>query len=118
MPNPIDLERFRDCSDGTPAGLQQLADMFLERMSEAAHALGPAVRDAQAEVIRTEAHRAAGAAGACGARVLGELLSRLEALGAERRLESTPAILGQFEQELTRVRRFLDAARDNGFSQE
>jgi HPt (histidine-containing phosphotransfer) domain-containing protein len=118
MPNPIDLERFRDCSDGTAAGLEELADLFLAHIAETAEALHPAVRDAQADVIQAVAHKGAGAAGACGARHLRELLTELEMLGAESRLERTPDVLSEIDREVARVSSYLTAARENGFATE
>ena len=117
MPNPIDLERFRDCSDGTEAGLDQLADLFLAHIVETADALRPAVTEGRAGDIQSVAHKGAGAAGACGARQLRELLTELEMLGAEERLERTAAVFGEIEQEVARVRDYLSAARDNRFAE-
>ena len=110
MPNPIDLARLREFSDGTPDGLRQLAEMFLTHMAETTSALRPAVTNARADIIRAEAHKAAGTAGACGARHLGELLTRLETLGAEQRLDGTAEVLEEIETELARLRAFLEAA--------
>jgi HPt (histidine-containing phosphotransfer) domain-containing protein len=109
MPDPVDVARLREFSDGSAEGLQQLIDLFLAHMHESAEALRPAVADLRAEEIRILAHKAAGTAGACGARDLARLLVTLEKLGANRELQRTAPVLEEIEQELARLRAFLAA---------
>jgi HPt (histidine-containing phosphotransfer) domain-containing protein len=111
MTDPIDLSRLHEFSDGSDDGLRQLAELFMTHMTEARAALGPAVANARADVVRREAHKAAGTAGACGARRLGELLTTLERL-AEKGIDGTVEVLAEIDDELARVRTFLEAHRD------
>src|SRR5688500_561077 len=105
--DPINLARLRDFSDGTDAGMRELADMFLTHMDECAEALAGAVAESRLERIRAEAHRTAGTAGACGAHHLAELLGTLETLDAKQLAEDSPALVKQIEEEMARVRTFF-----------
>jgi HPt (histidine-containing phosphotransfer) domain-containing protein len=106
--NPIDLARLRDFSDGTDAGLRELAGLFVTHMDECLAALRQGVVAQDGELIRTEAHRGAGTFGACGAQPLSALLTRIETLAAARQLPEATALLPQVEAEVGRVRACLD----------
>ena len=110
--DPIDLARLRDFSDGTDAGMRELADMFMEHMADCAAALRPAVAEGRADVIRAEAHRASGTAGACGAQELAALLAALEAAGAEGRTGDAPGLMQRIDKETARVRAFFTVVFD------
>jgi HPt (histidine-containing phosphotransfer) domain-containing protein len=110
--HPIDLGRLRDFSDGTDAGMRDLAGLFVAHLDECLEALRRGVATQDAEVIRTEAHRGAGTFGACGAQPLSALLVALEHSAAARQLPEATALLPQVEAEVVRVREFLDTALD------
>ena len=52
--NPIDLVRLRDFSDGTEAGLRDLAGLFVTHMNECLEALQRGVAEQNGELMRTE----------------------------------------------------------------
>ena len=105
--NPIDLPRLRDFSDGTEAGLRELAALLITHMDECLAALRRGAAEQDAETIRIEAHRGAGTFGACGAQSLSALLAGLEHAAGE--LAEAVARLPQIEAEAARVRAYLAA---------
>ena len=109
MPDPIDLERLRQLSDGTPAGVEQLAQMFVTHITETAGELRAAVDGGRGPEIRAVAHRGAGTAGACGARSLAATLAALEAAGRDGPIDDAPRLMAEAEAEIDRVRQFLSA---------
>jgi len=104
---PIDLARLRDFSDGSDQGMRELAGLFLSHMDDCVQALRAGIEAGDGEQLRTEAHRAAGTAGACGARALSTLLTRLETVDAARRLAESRTLVPEIEAELSQVRQFL-----------
>jgi HPt (histidine-containing phosphotransfer) domain-containing protein len=122
--NPIDLTRLRDFSDGTEAGLRDLAGLFVTHMDECVTALRRGVETQDVDLIRVEAHRGAGTFGACGAQVLSALLARLEQVAGNGEFADARTLLPQVEEEVTRVRGFLGAAiepvgpGDHGFAKD
>ena len=110
--DPIDLSRLREFSDGTDHGVRYLAALFLGHMDECVAAIRAAVEAGDGERIRTEAHRGAGTAGACGARGLSTGLLELESLGAGGQVDESSARLPAIEREVKGIREFLDRAFD------
>jgi HPt (histidine-containing phosphotransfer) domain-containing protein len=105
MPDPVDLERLREFSDGTDDGVRTLAGLFLDELEEAARALR---RSAGARTeLETIAHRIGGTAGACGAVALAGVLSSIESMAHAGQVEQAAELLPQLERELTAVRQFL-----------
>jgi HPt (histidine-containing phosphotransfer) domain-containing protein len=109
--NPIDLSRLRDFSDGTPEGLAELSAMFRDHMLEAANLLRPASAAGDAEVLRVEAHKAAGTAGACGAWRLSELFRAMEMLATEGTVSRAPGVMAEIDAEIARVAAALEQSR-------
>jgi HPt (histidine-containing phosphotransfer) domain-containing protein len=105
MPDPVDLERLREFSDGTDDGVRTLAGLFLDELEEAARALGRSV-GARKE-LATIAHRTGGTAGACGAVALADVLLNIETMAQAGQMEQAAGLLPQLERELTAVRQFL-----------
>lgn len=105
MPDPVDLERLREFSDGTDEGVRTLAGLFLHELEEAADALRRSA-GAQAE-LETVAHRAGGTAGACGAVALASVLLNIESMARAGQIEQAAGLLPQLDRELTAVRQFL-----------
>jgi hypothetical protein len=105
MPDPVDLERLREFSDGTDDGVRTLAALFLNELEEAALALG---RSAGARTeLEAIAHRAGGTAGACGAVALASVLLNIESMAHDGQVEQAAGLLPHLERELTAVRQFL-----------
>ena len=107
---PIDLARLRDFSDGTDQGMRELAGLFLSHMEECVEALRSGMQAGDSERLRTEAHRAAGTAGACGANALAALLSGLETTDAAERVAASLTRVPEIEAELSQVRQFLSGS--------
>lgn len=107
MPPAVDLPRLAAASDGTPAGMRTLAEMFLTDVGETVDELAAAVLAGRPGDIELLAHRAGGACASCGAARLAELLLNLENLGRAGRAGGTAAIMGDVAEEAGRVRAFL-----------
>ena len=107
MPDPVDLERLREFSDGTDDGVRTLASLFLEELEEAARALGRSAGAGAWTELETIAHRTGGTAGACGAVALAGVLSKIESMAHAGQVEQAAGLLPQLERELTAVRQFL-----------
>ena len=109
---PIDLTRLRDFSDGTEAGLRDLAALFVTHMDECLIAIRRAAAARDSAAIRAEAHRGAGTFGARGAQPLAALLIDVEKLGAAQKVDEAAARLPAVADEVARVRSFLEATLD------
>ena len=110
--NPIDLSRLREFSDGTDHGVRYLAALFISHMDECVASIRAAVTAEDGERVRTEAHRGAGTAGACGAQGLYRGLLELESLGASGQIGESSARLPAIEREVKGIREFLDRTFD------
>ena len=107
MQAPIDLERLRQFSDGSPEGLRQLVQMLLDQVDVTSADLRSAVVQARPDALSAIAHRGAGMAGACGARDLAGVLGRLEQLGDTAGLDGLDAVMKEAEAEFARLQEFL-----------
>ena len=107
MQAPIDVERLRQFSDGSPEGLRQLVQMLLDQVGETSADLRRAVVQARPDALSAIAHRAAGRAGACGARDLAGVLKRLEELGGTAGLDGIDAVMKEADVEFVRLQDFL-----------
>jgi HPt (histidine-containing phosphotransfer) domain-containing protein len=107
MPDPVDLERLREFSDGTNDGVRTLASLFLDELEEAARALGCSAGTGARVELEAIAHRIGGTAGACGAVALAGVLLNIESMAHAGQVEQAAGLLPQLERELTAVRQFL-----------
>jgi HPt (histidine-containing phosphotransfer) domain-containing protein len=107
MPDPVDLERLREFSDGTDDGVRTLAGLFLDELEEAARGLGRSAAASARTELEAIAHRAGGTAGACGAVALAGVLLNVESMARVGEVEQAAGLLPQLERELTAVRQFL-----------
>ena len=107
MPDPVDLERLREFSDGSDDGVRTLAGLFLDELEEAARALGRSAGAGAQTELETIAHRTGGTAGACGAVALAGVLLNIESMARAGQVEQAAGLLPQLERELTAVRQFL-----------
>jgi|SRR6185436_7388389 len=107
MPDPVDLERLREFSDGTNDGVRTLAGLFLDELEEAARALGRSAEAGARTELETIAHRTGGSAGACGAVALAGVLLKIESMAQAGQVEQAAGLLPQLQRELTAVREFL-----------
>jgi HPt (histidine-containing phosphotransfer) domain-containing protein len=107
MPDPVDLERLREFSDGTDDGIRTLAGLFLDELEEAARALGRSAGAGARTELEALAHRTGGTAGACGAVALAGVLLNIESIAHAGQVEQAAGLLPHLERELTAVRLFL-----------
>jgi HPt (histidine-containing phosphotransfer) domain-containing protein len=107
MPDPVDLERLREFSDGTSDGVRTLAALFLDELEQAHRALGRAAAANRSSELESIAHRAGGSAGACGASTLAGVLLHIESMARAGQMDQAARLLAQFEAELTAVQQFL-----------
>jgi HPt (histidine-containing phosphotransfer) domain-containing protein len=107
MPDPVDLERLREFSDGTDDGVRTLAGLFLDELQEAARALGRSATAGAWTELETIAHRTGGTAGSCGAVALARVLLNIESMAHAGQVEQAAGLLPQLERELTAVRQYL-----------
>src|SRR5262245_17737905 len=110
MPDPVDLERLREFSDGTDSGVRTLAGLFLDELEEAARALERSAGAGAPTELETIAHRTGGTAGACGAVALASVLLSIESMAHAGQVAQAAGLLPQLERELTAVRQFLRIA--------
>jgi HPt (histidine-containing phosphotransfer) domain-containing protein len=107
MPQPVDLVRFVQFSDGTASGLTTLVELFVANTTEALEDLAAAIGSGMPAEIERVAHRAAGSTAACGAGRLGELLSELERVAQQGGTERAADLLSEIAAEAARVCEFL-----------
>ena len=107
MPDPVDLDRLSEFSDGTADGVRTLAGLFLDELEEAARALGRSAGAGAWTELETIAHRTGGTAGACGAVALAGVLLNIESMAHAGEGEQAAGLLPELERELTAVRQFL-----------
>ncbi|MFT6401134.1 MAG: HPt (histidine-containing phosphotransfer) domain-containing protein [Pseudohongiellaceae bacterium] len=84
-----------------------LVTSYLEDAQARIKKLQLAIEDADAAVIKAEAHSLKGSSLNLGARSLPELCSQLESCGDTDSLEDTPALFSQIENEFLRVETVL-----------
>jgi CheY-like chemotaxis protein len=104
---PVDLERFKELTDGSEAGMKELADMYLEQTTGQLQQLRVAVESKQHGDIRRIAHSCAGASATCGMIRLVPHLRELERQGHEGRLTNAMELCAEAESEFDRIRKFF-----------
>jgi HPt (histidine-containing phosphotransfer) domain-containing protein len=107
MPEPVDLERLREFSDGSDEGVRTLAALLLDELEEAARALSDSADAGAWTELETLAHRIGGTAGACGAVALAAVLLNIESMAHAGQMEQAIGLLPQLDRELTAVRQFV-----------
>ena len=103
----VDLERLRQLTDGTEAGLRELVNLYLEQTTSQLGQLMNAVRDGQTDAVRRLAHSCAGASATCGVRALVPLLRELERQADAGKLTSADALCASAVREFEGLREFL-----------
>lgn len=115
MSNPADASRIHAFADGTPEGLRSLVELFIRHTSDTFSELRAAAPSRPADV-QMLAHRAAGAAGACGATLLTALLREVEASAKARDMHRIDQQVAAVQLELARVHAFLTALLEDSAS--
>lgn len=78
MSDPVNLARLEEFSDGTPAGLAGLVQLFLDDSRDSLAQLVDAGRRGDRDALCLLAHRFGGTCAACGAERLARQLRELE----------------------------------------
>lgn len=81
---PVDLDRLREMTDGTEAGIRELIELYLEQTASQLEQIVDAVRSGRAGDVRRIAHSCAGASATCGMKEIVPLLRELERRGRRR----------------------------------
>ncbi|HEY5910502.1 MAG TPA: response regulator [Verrucomicrobiae bacterium] len=108
-PDPVDIARLLEFTDGTPASTHELVTLFLTQTGQQLEQLEPAAAAGAAPEIRRLAHSAAGASGTCGVHRLSRLLRQLEKQAADDRVANAPELVRAITREFETVRSFLEA---------
>jgi HPt (histidine-containing phosphotransfer) domain-containing protein len=110
MINPSDVvktETIVELKEILADDFNVLVTSYLEDAQARIKKLQLAIEDADAAVIKAEAHSLKGSSLNLGARSLPELCSQLESCGDTDSLEDTPALFSQIENEFLRVETVL-----------
>jgi HPt (histidine-containing phosphotransfer) domain-containing protein len=103
----VDLERLREVTDGTEAGLRELVNLYLDQTTGQLAQLARAVAENQPGEVRRIAHSCAGASATCGMTDIVPLLRELERQGFEGRLTTAEELLAGAQREFARLRDYL-----------
>lgn len=109
MTDPIDLARLEDFADGTPDGLRQLVELYLQDSQETLAALRDAWAAVDRERLRLLAHRLGGTCAAVGARRLAGHLFDLEQRAATVSAPELATVMATLEREVDSTVQFLTA---------
>ncbi|MSU59052.1 MAG: response regulator [Pedosphaera sp.] len=106
---PVDLERFKELTDGSEAGMKELADMYLNQTKGQLEQLHAAVQAQQHAEVRRLAHSCVGASATCGMTQLVPHLRELERQGYEGKLTNAADLCGEATREVERIKTFFAA---------
>ncbi|MGH7319948.1 MAG: Hpt domain-containing protein [Candidatus Rokuibacteriota bacterium] len=106
---PLDLAKALTVVGGDKNLLVELAQVFQLELPARLQALRRAVATGDAEQAERVAHNLKGALASLGATRARDLAHELEQLGRASRLDTAPAALARFEQELARISDFVSA---------
>ena len=104
---PVDMERFRELTDGTDDGLRELVNLYLDQTTTQLDQLQKAVQQNNSAEVRRIAHSCAGASATCGMNELVPLLREMERQGFEEELTTAASLAEQALREFARIRTFL-----------
>jgi len=107
QPNPVEIPRLKEISDGDPAIERELIELFLQSMEKHLDALISAARDRDRESLQREAHATKGISANMGARRLQDMVERLEQICSGNDLDPVPDIVTAMEKEYARARSYL-----------
>ena len=112
-PQPVDVERLMEFSDGTTESLRELITLYLDQTRTQLAQMEAAVVAADATELRRVAHSSAGASATCGVIALTPLLRELERMGQEQNLEGAQELFRKCEREFARAGEKLLSILDN-----
>ena len=103
----IDVRRLTEWANNEPQFVRELAELFVEQMTEQLALLRHAVQQKSAEEVQQIAHRCKGSSSTCGADRLASLLRDMEFAGRERRLDGSAERMVMIDREFERATEFL-----------
>jgi CheY-like chemotaxis protein len=104
---PVDMERLRELTDGTEAGVRELVNLYIEQTTVQLQELDAAIRAGQAAEVRRVAHSCAGASATCGMGGIVPLMREMEQQGFEGKLTTAAALCADAVREFDRISAFL-----------
>ena len=104
---PVDMDRLREMTDGTEAGMRELVALYVEQTTTQLGQLSAAAKAGDAAEVRRIAHSCAGASATCGMSALVPLLRELERQGHEGKLLDSEKLCADASLEFTRIRHCL-----------
>lgn len=106
--NPfVDLDRLNDVANGEREGMQDLAAIYIQTMSDHLSKLDAAIRNGKCEDIEHIAHKAAGASAMVGMDAVVPLLRELETQSGQKNLAQGGELLGKIRQTFSDICNFL-----------
>jgi HPt (histidine-containing phosphotransfer) domain-containing protein len=109
MTDPIDVTRIEEFSDGTPEGLRQLVELFLEDSRETLSAMTALLAGSDRGALTLLAHRFRGTCSVVGAEPLARQLTELEQHAAQLPGPELAARMAGIEREVGTAITFLTA---------
>jgi signal transduction histidine kinase/HPt (histidine-containing phosphotransfer) domain-containing protein len=106
---PVDMDRLNSLTDGDPASLRELIELYLKQTRQQLAQLDAAVRALKADDVRRLAHSCAGASATLGMTRLVPLLRDLEKEGASGTLPTAAQLCESAAREFTLIQNFLAA---------
>jgi CheY-like chemotaxis protein len=106
---PVDLQRLRDICGDVPGAMRSVADMYLEQGAELLPAMEMAIRNNDAEHVRSIAHKLRGASLSCGSNSIVPFLSELEQMGDRGDLASASIVYQKASSEFAEIRSFFES---------
>jgi CheY-like chemotaxis protein len=106
---PVDMERFKELTDGSTAGMKELAGMYVDQTTGQLQQLRVAITAQNHADVRRIAHSCAGASATCGMTKLVPHLREMERQGHDGRLTDAADRCRQADQEFERIRGFFAA---------
>jgi CheY-like chemotaxis protein len=107
-PQPVNMERMCDFTNGSPDDLRELINLYLKQTTEQVAQLSTAVQVGSAQDVRKLAHSCAGASATCGMTVIVPLLRELERMGNDNNLNGASDLALKVSNEFKRIRHFLE----------
>lgn len=105
---PVDIERFKEITDGDQEVLRQLSEEYLAQSEDIINAIQQAIEDRSMESARLLAHKLRGSSCTCGITILVEPLGKLEHLSDDSDFETATELHQEIKNGLEKTRAFLN----------
>jgi CheY-like chemotaxis protein/HPt (histidine-containing phosphotransfer) domain-containing protein len=104
---PVDLSRLKEVTDGDPALLVEMVELYLQESADFVRKLGAAIQNGTAKEVERLAHTYAGASVSCGMTAVVSALRDLECMGRSGQLQGAGHAYAEVRSGLNRIREFL-----------